>query len=230
MMRKINSLLFVFALLILSTCNSFDDLAIEPEVRTIPLESLELIEAFSTLTNGDTEACNLVYDPEDIPDILCNLIQDAERGSEIVFVVDKTTSMVEEIDQVKLNINKIIDCLPDGCRLGAATYGDKRSDGEWWFRSIDLSEDYDDAREFVNAITLEGGGFDLPESVYDALYEVLDIMSWKDCSAPDKIIVMGDAEPKTGSGTDYTAEEVLAKAQDLCDDTEFYPVIVLDLP
>ncbi len=153
---------------------------------------------------------------------------DAREGSEIVFLVDKTGSMEDDIEEVKRSINRIIDCLPPGCRLGAAAYGDNRSDGASWFSSVDLNEDYSITREFVNLISVVGGG-DIPESVYDGIWKVLDEMSWKDCRAPDKIIVMGDAPPKTGTDTDYTVDDVLVKAKSLCPDTEFYPVIVLNL-
>lgn len=216
------------ALLFTISCEMFDELAIEPQVQDVPFESTELIEAFSSLTGGNTSACYLISEPEEIPDRLCQVVEGAEEGSEIVFLVDKTKSMEDDIDEVKRNINKIIECLPEGCRLGAAAYGDNRSDGSDWYSSSDLNEDYSVARVFINAISVVGGG-DLPESVYDAIYKALDEMSWQDCSAPDKIIVMGDAPPLTGTATDYDADDVLAKAKSLCDDTEFYPVIILDL-
>lgn len=210
------------------SCTKVEDLNPTFEIRNIDQQQVELIRAFATLTNNDESACNLIFDPKEIPDVLCRIVSDAKEGSEIVFVVDKTGSMSDDIDEVKRNINKIIDCLPQGCRLGAATYGDYFEDGSSWYDWAPLTETYNDIRTYVNAITVVGGG-DIPESVYDGIYETLDKMEWKDCSAPDKIIVMGDAPPKTGSGTVNSLEDVLAKAESICPDTEFYPVIVLEL-
>jgi hypothetical protein len=221
--------LFIYlALISLLSCNEFSELMFEPEIGTISEAEAELINSFSGLTNDDASACNIVRETGEIPDILCRIVAEARRGSEIVFLVDRTASMGDDIDEVKRNINDIINCLPDGVRLGAATYGDNRADGDNWFTSIDLSEDYSVVRTFINAITVVGGGDD-PESVFDGIYRVLDEMSWKDCVAPDKIIVMGDAPPHTGTLTDYSVEDVLQKAESICPDTEFYPVIVLEL-
>lgn len=203
-------------------------MSFEPQVRAISYSEAELIDAFSTLTGGDATACNLAYEVREIPDILCRIMLDARKGSEIVFLIDKTGSMADDIEEVKRNVNQIIDCLPEGCRLGAAAYGDFFADGEEWYSSSDLNAEYSIAQTFINDLSVVGGGDD-PESVYDALYEVLDSMSWRDCSAPDKIIVMGDAPPHTGSQTVHEAEEVLVKAESICPGTTFYPVIVLDL-
>ncbi len=221
-------ILLAFLLSGAMACDTYEEVLPSPQEQRINESQAELVRVFSQLTGGDESACNLIFDPTEIPDILCNIISDARQGSEIVFLVDKTGSMEDDIDEVRRNINRIIDCLPPGCRLGAATYGDNRADGAAWYTSTDLNSDYGIARTFINEFFLVGGG-DAPESVYDAIYRVLEEMSWSDCSAPDKIIVMGDAPPHTGFRTDYEVEDVLAKADSICPGTEFYPVIVLDI-
>lgn len=227
-MKNIRSIAFGCCLLILSACSEVENLVPEFEVKQINSAQAELIRAFAGLTNNDESACDLITDPAEIPDVLCRIVIEAEPGSEIIFLVDHTTSMREEIDEVKRNINKIIDCLPPGVRLGSATYGDVR-DGSGWYSHTPLTENYQEIRDYVNAISLRGGGFDLPESVYDGIWETLDVMQWKDCDSPDKIIVMGDAPPLTGSRTTHTLQDVLSKAQSICPTTEFYPVIILEL-
>ena len=215
-------------LIVLSGCKKQDDLMFEPQQRSISASQADLIEKFSGLTNDDDNACNIIFDIEDIPRVLCSIVEKAKEGSEIVFLIDKTSSMEDDIDEVKKNINEIIDCLPDGVRLGAATYGDYFADGPGWYDRTTLTTDYDEIRTYVNAISVVGGG-DLPESVYDAIWYTLEEMPWQDCDAPDKIIVMGDAPPLEGALTNHTLEEVLAKANSICPDTEFYPVIIFDL-
>ena len=226
-MKKVKIFLMAIAFIGFWSCKKID-LKPEFEVKQISFQQAELIRAFSGLTDNDESACNVISDPTEIPDVLCRIIIEAEPGSEIVFLVDHTTSMTDDINEVKRNINKIIDCLPDGVRLGAATYGDV-ADGPVWYTHTPLTEDFQSIRDYVNGIRLVGGGFDLPESVYDGIWTTLDIMPWRDCQSPDKIIVMGDAPPLTGGRSTYTLEDVLAKAESICPDTEFYPVIVLDL-
>ncbi|MEM6343866.1 MAG: vWA domain-containing protein [Bacteroidota bacterium] len=229
-MKKIQSFWMILFVLIsgLGACKSYEEVIPDPQIRSLSLEEAELVEAFSGLTGGEKSACSIIYETERIPEVLCQIVIEAEAGSEIVFLVDNTTSMRDNIDEVKANINEIIDCLPKGVRLGAATYSDANTDNPW-FTYIDLAEDYDIARNFINAITLPNtANWDWPESVYDGLYAVLENMSWKDCSAPDKVIVMGDAEPHTGALTTYEVEDVIAKAASICPDTEFYPVIIID--
>lgn len=223
------SLLLVLALLSVFGCKNFKDQMPEPEIKNVSSKQADLIKAFSGLgSNNKPSACNFIYTPEDIPKVLCRIVSEAKAGSEIVFLIDKTGSMDDDIDQVKKSINEIIDCLPPGCRLGAATYGDFYADGSDWFDIELLTEDYQLIRNYVNLISTTGGG-DIAESVYDGIWEVLVQMPWKDCNAPDKIIVMGDAEPHTGLLTNHSQDEVIEKAQSICPNTEFYPVLILNL-
>lgn len=219
----------MFFLLFNNSCEPIEGLMPETQTNFVSASEEELINSFAVLTEGRTTACSFIYSPEEIPRTLCGILEDAEQGSEIVFLVDKTSSMRDDIDQVKENINLIIDCLPKSeMRLGAATYGDYFADGVGWYDFVDLTSDYDVIRDYINGISVVGGG-DYPESVYDGIWETLENMSWKDCSAPDKIIVMGDAPPLEGSGTLHSVDEVLDKSKSICPNTEFYPLIIFDL-
>jgi len=223
------AIIFYSVLLLLTVgCQRFDGLVPEFEERPISSSQADLIDSFSVLTGGDQDACSIIRDKEEIPDVLCDILINAKRGSEVVFLVDNTGSMEDDIDEVKRNINIILDCLPDGVRLAAATYGDNREEPFTWYTSIDFTEDKETIRTFINAITVSGDG-DIPESVFDAIYKALDELSWRDCDQEDTIIVMGDAEPHTGTLTDHSSEEVLSKANSICADTRFVPVIVLDI-
>lgn len=211
----------------LNGCKKFDYIMHDPQVQFIGADRAELLDAFSGFTNDDPTACNLIYNPEEIPDVLCRIVKEARKGSEIVFLIDNSASMGDDIDQVKQNVNDIIDCLPKGCRLAAATYSDRWVDGLNWFQTTTLTEDYDQIRTFVNAIGLLDGG-DYPESAFDALMRILVELPWRDCTAPDKIIVMTDALPHTDPAyTEFSLEQVLQQAESLCPNTGFYPVIVL---
>lgn len=226
--RQLHFIIVTIILTGLFGCKKYNDLVPEFETVQISNSQTQLIESFSVLTNNDASACNLILDKQEIPEILCSVLTRLKQGSEVVFLVDATSSMSDDIDEVKRNINEILNCIPGGVRLGAATYGDNQADPSNWYDAIDLTDDKELVRVFINAISVFGGG-DYPESVFDAIWKTLDEFSWRDCDAPDMIIVMGDAEPKVGSGTNHSAEDVLAKAKSLCDNTLFVPVIVLDL-
>jgi len=213
--------------LFLFSCQSYDDLIPEPELENLSDSEIELINLFASLNEGNTDACSIITDTSQIPGVLCEIVRDARPGSEIVFLVDKTGSMADDIESVRRNINQIIDCIPSGVFLGAATYGDRISDGSSWYNSTDLTQNFDAIRNFVNTISTTGGG-DIPESMYDAIWKTLDETPWQNCDAPDKVIVMGDAPPHSDFRTTYSADDVLEKARSLCPDTEFYPVIILE--
>lgn len=212
----------------LNACTTYESVIPDPQVQSLSADQAELVAAFSGLTDGEKGACNFIYETESIPEVLCRIVEGAEPGSEIIFLIDKTSSMEDDIDEVRRSINDIIDCLPPQTFLGAAAYGDRLVDGPGWYERTDLTTDFDDIRKFVNEIFPRGGG-DQPESVYDAIWETLDQMPWKGCDAPDKIIVMGDAMPHEGVKSTYSLEQVLEKAKEICPNTEFYPVIVLNL-
>ena len=214
-------------LLSFTACDKHEEFMPTFQVQEVTGAQADIVAAFSGLTGDDEDACNLVFSSEEIPDLLCNIVADARAGSEIVLLIDKTSSMADDIDEVRRNADRIIECLPEGVRLAAAAYGDARSDGFAWYTSSELSEDFSIARAFIQAISLVGGG-DAPESVYDAIYRVMDEMNWQDCSAPDKVIVMGDAPPHTGSRTTYNIEDILRRADEICRGTEFFPVLILE--
>jgi len=234
MMNKLY-IIICLSLLLLAACEKYDALMPEPPVGNIRPDQLALVETFSPLTCNDTSVCSIIYDQLTIPNVLCRLVS-SERNRDIVFIVDKTGSMSDDIDIVRHNINDIIKCIPRVCRLGAASYGDVWSDGSDWYESVDLDSDYGKTRSFIDDIRTVGGG-DTPESVYDAIWRALDEMSWQNFSPPPLIIVMGDAPPHTGSRTQRTLADIIAKTEEICPgnslDTDcagvsFRPVIIIN--
>jgi hypothetical protein len=221
--------------LLLTACEQYDTLMPEPPVGSISSNQLSLVETFSPLTCNDTSVCSIIYDQLTIPNVLCRLVS-SERNRDIVFIVDKTGSMSDDIDIVRQNINDIIRCIPRGCRLGAASYGDIWSDGIDWYDFVDLDRDFNKARAFIDNIRTVGGG-DTPESVYDAIWKALDEMSWQNCSPPPLVIVMGDAPPHVGSRTQRSLADIIAKTEAICPDNvkdgecagvSFRPIIIIN--
>jgi hypothetical protein len=161
----------------------------------------------------------------DVP-VAINTIID-EHGSanaDVVFLIDNTGSMSDDIYEVQTALSTIIANLPSGTKVGAAYYNDNNVIlDDTWYGSIDLTTDYASVTTFINSLSADGGG-DTPESVYDGVYNVVDQMSWS--SSNKIIIVIGDAEPLEGDLTRHTYEEVIAKCTTAGIAVNLYPILI----
>ena len=164
---------------------------------------------------------------ESVHNTIINVIEDhGENGSDIIFLIDKTGSMQNDIDDVRKNLNSIIDQIEQlkDIRLGVAAYGDKNVDGVDWYNSSSISENYQPTRGFINKLTVSDGG-DYPESVYDGLARLIKDADWRKDSKK-MIIVIGDAPSLEGSLTDNSRQQVI----DLCNKNgikaNIFPVLV----
>jgi len=150
---------------------------------------------------------------ESVHSTIIDVINDhGENGSDIVFLIDKTGSMYNDIDSVRVNLNLIIDRIEKlkNIRLGIAVYGDKNVDGEEWWANTEISENYDISRTFVNKLMVSDGG-DYPESVYDGIANVINETGWRE-ESKKMILVIGDAPSLEDSLSDHSRKDIL----DLC--------------
>lgn len=145
------------------------------------------------------------------------------QNADIVFLVDKTGSMKDDIHAVRAALHPIITELSrNKVRLGVATYGDRYADGARWYGALDLSRNYRQARRYINSIRTTGGG-DTPESVYDALVRTMQQMSWR--SKTNRIIIlMGDAPPLTGRRTQFNELDVRQASRTFR--IQFHPILI----
>ncbi|MBO6938366.1 MAG: VWA domain-containing protein [Deltaproteobacteria bacterium] len=116
---------------------------------------------------------------------------------DVVFAIDATGSMADEIQQVKQHLwataNGILqgDPQPD-VRFGLVVYRD-RSDSEHT-RVVPLTRDVDAIHRELMNLQATGGG-DYPEDVDAALQLAVDEMNWSDTGAR-LVFLIGDAPPK----------------------------------
>lgn len=143
---------------------------------------------------------------------------------DFVFVVDTTGSMSDDIDQVKSDMNDYIDrfeAIGADYRVAIVDYRDFPTRDYCSYEdyaynvALDFTSDRDAIIDAIYGLTLGNGG-DWEETIYSALIDGLDELSWRGDSGK-AALVMGDApaldpEPITG----YTLEDVKAK---LLDDT-----------
>ncbi len=116
---------------------------------------------------------------------------------DLVFLIDTTASMRDELNELKENIQFIatqVNNLPTNLDIqyGMITYRDV---GEEYVTN--QTPFTDDINQFANALALvtAGGGGDYPEDLHSALAEGLNDLAWRDNDRIGLIFVVADAPP-----------------------------------
>jgi tetrahydromethanopterin S-methyltransferase subunit G len=138
-------------------------------------------------------------------------------GLDLVFLLDATGSMSDEIERIKETVGSIaqrIEQLPGSSapRFGLVAFRDRGDDyvtRQWDFTS--------DISQFsANLANVQaGGGGDTPESVSEGLREAINLQGW---SANDNgrqlrlIVLVGDAPPHIDYANDYSYPALLSEA------------------
>lgn len=132
------------------------------------------------------------------------------KGADLIFVIDSTGSMADDISRVSANIGKIVNKAVEAndfsdapnVRFGVVTYKDPgETDTVLGFTESALKDkNADDAvKNAVGSISVGGGG-DIPEGVYSGLLHALTgaegLGTWRAAPMTRKIILIGDAPAK----------------------------------
>ena len=153
---------------------------------------------------------------EDVPELITRIFDQGipEGPVDVVFVVDTTGSMIDDIDAVKRDMRQILDHLrkrnPD-YQVGVVAYRDVAD--EYLTRTF-LFLSGEDARieAAIAAIAVEGGD-DWREHVYAGINTALDGQPWRPHTS-QHIILMGDAPPHEDYHNDpRTYQSVTTKAR-----------------
>ncbi|MFT6500059.1 MAG: hypothetical protein ACJASQ_000166 [Crocinitomicaceae bacterium] len=164
---------------------------------------------------------------ESVHSTIIDVLNDhGENGSDIIFLIDKTGSMSNDIDSVRINLNLIIDQIEklSSVRLGIATYGDKNVDGGDWWNNTEISEDFNISRRFINGLQVSDGG-DTPESVYDGIANVINETDWRE-NSKKMILVIGDAPSLEDSLSDYSRKDILKLCAKNGIKANLFPILV----
>jgi Mg-chelatase subunit ChlD len=153
----------------------------------------------------------------------------ASKGPiDLIFCIDATGSMTDDIDHVKADASNLISRLRAKCsslRIGLVTYRDFEVDGPRHLETnLPLTEDVDAILAAIQGITTTGGG-DEPEDVLDGLQAAID-MSWRNGVAKF-IILMGDAPAKDPDHAGKT-KEMIAEAAFNVDPAHIYGLVLGD--
>jgi PKD repeat protein len=129
--------------------------------------------------------------------------------ADIVFVVDSTGSMLDEIYEVQTKIENITKNITDkvsNVQFGLATYTDHPGyyddcgydneyggETDWGYRIEQMITN--DVDQFINAVKSiqMGSGGDAPEAVSDAIYNTTHDFNWRGGDVVKMAILMGDS-------------------------------------
>jgi len=185
------------------------------------------IQQFSRLARKTGGEMNFVANSKDLTKKILKIIDEVnEPGLDLMLIIDKTSSMSDDFQNLKKGLNQLLNSLEDieGIRLSIASYGDKNIDGRKWYDFFSFGHNFEHTRQFLNSIQLTGGG-DFPESVYDGVYETFGENFWRS-NSKRVAILLGDAPSLMDRRTTYTEKDIveLAIAEDI--HMNFYPILL----
>lgn len=147
-------------------------------------------------------------------------------NSDILFLIDKTGSMKDDIANIQQGLTEIINSINKykNIRVAIGLYGDKNSDGKDWYSFKNFETNLESAKKFIKGIKVTNGD-DYPESVYDGFFQSVKENFWK---SDDKrmIVLIGDAPPLEKPLSDFSMSDVITKATNDNITMNFYPIVV----
>ncbi len=150
-------------------------------------------------------------------DITLDARAPAQRARlDLVFLIDATGSMADEIAKLKATLRTIADDVaalpsrPDTC-FSLVAYRDKTD--AFLLRSHDFTGDLGAFQKVLDQLQADGGG-DEPEAMNEALFEAVHALSWRGDGATRLMVLLADAPPHLdyeGPQYDQTMKAALGK-------------------
>ncbi len=161
------------------------------------------------------------------------LTGEASANLDLIFVIDLTGSMWDDIDEVKIQASDIVDEVAEVSGYRIAIVGYRDLPDTVTFEDYPFSRDKEEILANINSLTTSGGG-DTPEAVYEALLRAINteaIGNWRD-GVSKAIILMGDAPPhekgdigSPSADYKYTLEDVAEAAYEV-DPANIYSIVI----
>jgi len=194
-----------------------------PPLPPIAIEVEEeegVFEKMASVTEGEF---NVAEDGDDAVDKIAELL-DKTPGPDIdlVLVVDTTVSMKDDVSFIR---NKLVPIVKtkiatfEKFRIGIVLYRDYKE--EYLTKSFIFESDLDIVQGRLNRISVSGGR-DLPEAVYEGIYEAVNGFEWNASSR--LIIQVGDALPHEEPKGAITKEMVFADSREK--GISIYPILL----
>jgi Mg-chelatase subunit ChlD len=131
---------------------------------------------------------------------------------DLVFLIDATGSMADEIHKLKSSLRSIaadaarLPSRPDLC-FGLVAYRDRTD--PFVLRSHDFTHDLGAFQKVLDQLQADGGG-DYPEAMSEALHETVHRLGWRGDGATRMVVLLADAPPQLGADRPVYDEAMLA--------------------
>ena len=131
---------------------------------------------------------------------------------DLVFLVDATGSMADEIDKLRRSMQAMADQIaqlpsrPVTC-YALVAYRDRGD--EFFVRAHDFTNDLDAFQQVLGGLRAGGGG-DYPEAVNEALHTAVHRLSWRGDGATRLVVLVGDAPPHLDTGAPWYDDDMQA--------------------
>ena len=132
---------------------------------------------------------------------------------DLVFLIDATGSMADEIDKLKATLRSIsaevsrLPSQPDIC-FGLVAYRDRGD--EFLLRSHDFTNDVGGFLQNALYPLRAAAGGDYPEAMNEAFHETVHNLSWRGEGATRMVVLLADAPPHLDYGGPYYDDDMLA--------------------
>jgi len=158
-----------------------------------------------------------------IMDVLTSRINE---GTDIVFLIDKTGSMDDDIEKVKNSLDMIMDYLSkfNNVKVAMAFYGDKNYHYDLWYNRTDLTNNISTIKNFMDTYTTIGNP-DVAESVNDGIVRTVEEMNWTPGNRR-LMLVVGDAQSQIPPYSNYNQSQVIKKCDSMQVKFNLYPIII----
>jgi Mg-chelatase subunit ChlD len=163
-----------------------------PPDRNYMRDTINTFAEITTITHGD-----LLWsrEPADLVDKIKSILDKERRKSlDVVICLDTTRSMQEDIIAIKRAVPPLLKEMVSefsAFRVGMVLYQDY-TQSAYLTRIIPFTDNLNDFQRALNGVQVGNGG-DIPEAVYEALYDGLLRFSWE--AEAKRIILIGDAPP-----------------------------------
>ncbi|QQO09223.1 vWA domain-containing protein [Breznakiella homolactica] len=154
----------------------------------------DTVDAFTEIAAAGQGELVWSMGPDDLVDKIKTIL-DTINGKtlDLVLCLDTTASMKDDIDPVRRMLIPMLEEMVgkyDRFRIGMVLYKDYYDD--YLNKVFPFTEDFTVFQRNLNAITVSGGR-DIPEAVYEALYQAAVKFPWE--AEEQVIILIGDAPP-----------------------------------
>jgi hypothetical protein len=173
----------------------------------------ETEDAFREIAEGAGGYLVRSAGPDDLVERIRTILEEEKgKSADIVLCLDTTASMKDDIDAVRRMLIPMLEEIIaqfKGFRIGMVLYKDYYD--EYLNKVLPFTNDFAVFQRSLNAIRVLGGR-DIPEAVYEALYEGATAFPWE--AESRVMILIGDAPPhprQRGRVSKTMVDEVVAE-------------------